>query len=127
MEKFNLRTKEIPSDLATLTLFLDPRFRRGVRTETVRHVKPIFTTDMTIMMDAGYSIPQCELLCQQLSVHLKQCRTYNTYSYGGPNFLVLKWWDCVPLTQEPIIVNLARILFQLFRMQEFQLVRLNSK
>jgi hypothetical protein len=103
IEKFNLRTEEIPSDLATLTLFLDPRFRRGVRTETARHVKPIFTTGMAIMMDAGYSISKCELLCQQLGAYLKQFSAYNTCSYGRPNVSVKNWWDCVPLTLEPFM------------------------
>jgi hypothetical protein len=60
---------------------------------------------MPIMMDAGYSISQCELLCQQLGAYL------NTCSYGRPNFSVKNWRDCVPLTQEPTIVNLAKVLF----------------
>jgi hypothetical protein len=88
IEKFNLRTKEIPSDLATLTLFLDRRFPRGVCTETARHIKPIFATGLAIMMDARYSISQCELLCQQLGAYLKQCPPYNTCSYGRLNFSV---------------------------------------
>lgn len=113
IRSFNARTKEIPSQISSLALLLDPRYRSGVNTTNKESFTLLLTSATTIMLDAGYAREQCELLCQQIIAYAKNLSPYSLCTYGGETFNVRDWWASIPLSQEPVIVNLSKILFSI--------------